>query len=315
VSAADPTVAEVGGRDRPDERLELLLIATTVILYAFGWISAEVALREIAPLSLAAYRFIIAGVILVAWARLTGRSLGLDRPRTLVALAFFGIAVGHALFYWGLSHAPATDGAIISTAFTPLLTLVAGVAALGERISRRGALGALIAVAGVLLVVVGPRDRGGELVLLGDLLLALGSASVVAYTVLGRVAMAAGSTIGVAGTSTLLAGLMILPFALVVEPPFAPLTWAGETWLAFFYLTIPSAVFAATIYYTLVRRFGTIRATLVQYLVPLVVFALSAWLFGELLTPLRVGGVLLALVGTRLILTDRRTGIAPPIEA
>lgn len=314
-SAADPSTAAPNVGAREDDRLEFVLIATTVVLYAFGWITAEVALREVAPLSLAAYRFTIAGLILVAWARVSGRSLGLDRPRTLVALAFFGIAVGHAFFYWGLSHAPATDGAVISTALTPLLTLAAGVVVLGERISGRGALGAVIAIAGVLLVVVGPRERGAELVLLGDVLLALGAASVAAYTVLGRVAMAAGSTIGVAGISTLLAGLMMLPFALALEPPFEPWTWAGETWLAFGYMTIPSAVFAATIYYTLVRRFGTIRATLVQYLTPIVVFALSAWLLDETPTPLRVAGVLLALLGTRLILTDRETGIAAPEPA
>jgi drug/metabolite transporter (DMT)-like permease len=107
----------------------------------------------------------------------------------------------------------------------------------------------------------------------------------------------------------------MLPFALLFEPPFQPASWPIEVWLAFLYMTIPSAVFAATVYYTLVRRFGTVRATLVQYLVPVVVFGLSAVLFAEALTPLRVAGVLVALVGTRLILTDRRSGIAVPEPA
>ena len=296
-------------------RTELALIATTVILYAGGWIAAEFALRTIAPLSLASFRFLIAGVVLVVVARLTGRSLGLDRPRTVVALAFFGIAIGHAFFYWGLRLAPATDGSILSTALAPAMMLALGVAVLHERISPRGVLGAMVGILGVLFVVVGPREGGGDLVLLGDLLLALGAASIAIYTVLGRVAMTEGSAIGVAGSSTLLAGLMMLPFALLTEPPFAPATWSIETWLAFGYLTIPSAVFAASVYYTLVRRFGAVRATLVQYIVPVVVFGLSAWLFAEALTPLRVAGALLALVGTRLMLTDQRTGIAPPAEA
>lgn len=313
--APHPDVDIVGRRDRSDQRLEMALVITTVVLYAFGWIAAEFALRTIAPLSMAAYRFIIAGAVLVGIALATGRSLGLDRPRTLIALAFFGIAIGHAFVYWGLRIAPATDGSILSTALTPLLTLAAGVVVLGERISRRGVLGVIVGILGVLLVVVGPRERGGDLVLVGDLLLALGAASVAAYTVLGRVAMAAGSTIGVAGSSTLLAGVMMLPVALLTEPPFQPLTWSPETWLAFGYMTVPSAVFAAAVYYTLVRRYGTVRATLVQYLVPVVVLGLSVWLFDEALTLLRAAGVLLALAGTRLMLADRRTGIAAPEPA
>jgi drug/metabolite transporter (DMT)-like permease len=254
-------------------------------------------------------------MILVIAARLTGRSLGLDRPGTVVALAFFGIAVGHAFFYWGLRLAPATDGSILSTALAPAMMLALGVVVLHERVSRRGMLGAVVGIVGVLLVVVGPREGGGDLVLLGDLLLALGAASIAIYTVLGRVAMTEGSAIGVAGSSTLLAGLMMLPFALLTEPPFAPQAWSIETWLAFGYLTVPSAVFAASVYYTLVRRFGAVRATLVQYIVPVVVFGLSAWLFAEALTPVRVAGALLALAGTRLMLTDKRTGIVAPAEA
>jgi len=297
------------------DRTELALLATVVILYAGGWIAAEFALRSIAPLSLAAYRFTIAGVILVAYARLTHRSLGLDRPKTIFALALFGIAIGHAFFYWGLRLAPATDGSILSTALAPALSLALGVVVLHERISRRGLVGAILGILGVLLVVVGPRERGGDLVLLGDLLLAIGSTSIAIYTVLGRVAMTEGSAIGVAGSSTLLAGLMMLPFALLTEPPFAPQAWSLETWLAFGYMTIPSAVVASALFYTLVRRSGAVRATLVQYVVPVVVFGLSAWLFGEDFTPLRVGGVLLAVAGTRLMLTDRRTGIPVPADA
>ena len=236
MSAAEPAVEAVKAQARSDARLELALITTTVLLYAGGWVAAEFAIRTIAPLSLAAWRFVIAGAILVGFARLTHRSLGLDRPKTIFALALFGIAIGHAFYYWGLRLAPATDGTVLNTALTPILTMAAGVVALHERISRRGILGAAVAIAGVLLVVVGPRERGGELVLLGDLLLAVGASSIAIYTVLGRVAMTEGSAIGVAGSSTLFAGLMLLPFALLTEPPFAPGSWSVETWLAFGYL-------------------------------------------------------------------------------
>jgi drug/metabolite transporter (DMT)-like permease len=295
---------------RPVDRIDVALFGLIVLLYAGGWIAAEYALREIAPLSLAATRFLIAGTILTLFALATRRSLGLDRPGTIVALAFFGIATGHALIYTGLRMAPATDGAVVSTVLGPTLSFLFAVTALRERMSWRAAVGAGIGIAGVLLVVAAPREVVGEDVLLGDLLLMLGAASQAAYTILGRVAMRGGSAIGVAGTSTFLAGAMMLPFALAFEPPIDPATWSEGTWLAYGYLTIPSAVFAASIYYSFVRRSGAVRATLVQYVTPVAVFALSAVLLGEAPTPLRIAGALLAIVGTRLVLTDRRTGIA-----
>jgi drug/metabolite transporter (DMT)-like permease len=289
--------------------VEIGLFGLIVALYAGGWVAAEVALRTIPPLSLAATRFTVAGAILVVIAVATRRPLGLDRPVTIVGLAFFGIAVGHAILYWGLRLAPATDGAIVSTVLGPTLAFVFAVGVLHERMSRRGALGAVIGIGGALLVVVGPRPAAGDLVLLGDVLLALGAASQAAYTILGRAAMATGSAVGVAGVSTLLAGLMLLPFALALEPPLEPARWPVEAWLAYLYLTVPSAVFAAAVYYAFVRRRGAVRATLVHYVVPVVVFALSAILLGEVPTPIRVLGAIVAIVGTRLVLTDRRTGI------
>lgn len=294
---------------RPTDRTEILLVGITVVLYAGGWIAAEVALRTIAPLGLAATRFLLAGGILVLIARLARQPLGLERPWTILALAFFGIAVGHALVYTGLRLAPATDGVILNTALAPILSIGFAVGFLRERLSVRGAVGAVLGVAGVVLVVTGPREAGNGDAVAGDILMALGAASVAAYTVLGRVAMSVGSPIGVAGSSTVIGGAILLPFALAFEGPVDPGSWSTETWLAFGYLTIPSAVLAAAVYYGLVRRSGAVRATLVQYIVPVAVFILSALLLNEAPTPVRLLGAILAVVGTRLIFADRRTGI------
>jgi drug/metabolite transporter (DMT)-like permease len=180
---------------------------------------------------------------------------------------------------------------------------------LGERLSGRGLAGAAVGLAGVLLVVVGPREAGAGDAVSGDILMALGAALVATYTVLGRVAMRSGSPIGVAGSSTIIAGAMLLPFALIFEGPVQPDSWSLETWLAFGYLTLPSAVLAASVYFFLVRRSGAVRATIVQYIVPVAVFILSALLLSEAPTPVRIIGAGLAILGTRLVLTDQATGI------
>jgi probable blue pigment (indigoidine) exporter len=294
---------------RHGDRTEILLFAVTVAIYSGGWIAAEVALRGVAPISLAAYRFLVAGAVLVVVARVTHHSLGLERPWTIISLAFFGLAASHALLYFGLRLAPATDGVILSTALTPILSMAFAVGFLGERLSWRGLAGAAVGLAGVLLVVVGPRDSDARDVIAGDVLMALGAALVATYTVLGRVAMRTGSPMGVAGSSTIIAGAMLLPFALIFEGPVEPASWSPETWLAFGYLTLPSAVLAASVYFFLVQRSGAVRATLVQYIVPVAVFALSALLLGEAPAPVRIIGAGLAVLGTRLVLTDKATGI------
>lgn len=297
------------GRRPAVDPVELALFGTMAVVYAGGWIAADVALRSIAPFALAGTRFVIAGAILVLIARLRGEGLGLDRPWAILGIALIAQAFGHAVLYLGLAIAPVVDAVILSTALTPVCAAAFAVLYLRERIGRRGLAGTMVAIVGALAIVLPGADGSAAGGLEGDVLVAIGAAAVALYGGLGRAAMVRGSPTGVAGSSTLIAGLVLLPVSFIAGERFEPTTWPVEVLLAYAYLTVPSAVLGAALYYTLVRRSGAVRATIVSYITPVATFALSTLLLAEPPDPVRIVGAILAIVGTHLVITDRRTGI------
>lgn len=304
-----PAAQPAGGPVVSDLAL-ILAVATT---HAGGWIAAEIAVGGIAPFTLAAARFIVAGAVLVVIARWRGSSLGTSNWRALLGVALIGVALSHALFYTGLRLAPAADAVVLSTALAPTLAALLAVPVLGERLSTRAVLGILLSACGVSLVVFDAGSTGGGDRLLGNALVLGGAATTALYTILGRVALRAGTPLGVVGSTTLIGGLMLAPFATLEGPAGLGLPWSTEVWLAFLYLTFPSAILAAVLYYELVRRTGAARAALVAYIVPVFVLGWGTLVFGEPLTLPRVLGAALAIVGVRLVLRSRTLASEDPV--
>lgn len=289
----------------------MLLILSVAVLHAVGWVAAELAVGGIAPLTLAALRFLIAGALLLLFARWRHSPLGTDDLRSLLLVSIIGVAVAHALLYSGLRIAPLADGIVIATALTPTLAVLLAIPILHERVTRVAVVGVAASAVGVSLVVLEAGAAGEDAGrLIGDLLVIGGATATALYTVIGRVALRSGGTIGVTASTTFIGGLVLAPFALVESLNGTAAPWSTVTWAAFLYLTLPSAGLAAVLYYLLVRQSGAARASMVAYITPVLVLAWSVLVQGEPLTFPRAAGAVLAIVGIRLIM--RGSSVADP---
>jgi drug/metabolite transporter (DMT)-like permease len=281
----------------------LLLILATATIHAGGWVAAELAVDGVAPLTLASLRFLIAGSLLLVIARWRRSPLGTDDLRALLVVSVIGVALAHALLYSGLRLAPLADGVVLSTALTPTLAVLLAVPILREHVTRVAALGVAASAMGVTLVVLEAGAAGqSEARLLGDLLVIGGATATALYTVIGRVALRSGGALGVTASTTFIGGLALAPFAILESLSGTAAEWSTSTWLAFLYLTLPSAGLSAVLYYMLVRQSGATRATMVAYVTPILVLSWSVFVQGEALTVPRVGGAILAIVGVRMIM-------------
>lgn len=89
------------------------------------------------------------------------RTIRLHVARSLV------VTVMAALFFWGIARVPLAQ-AIALTFIAPLIAMLLAGWSLGEQVSRRSVLGALIAFAGVIVIVIGQaRAELGHDLLLG----------------------------------------------------------------------------------------------------------------------------------------------------
>ncbi len=287
-------------------------VAAAFLTCASVWGSTFLFIRigneTVPPVWGAALRLILATVVLGAWAAL-GR-IALPRGEALKAaclLGTFQFGFNLPLLYWGEVSVPSGLTAVLFS-LAPLVTAAMARAFGLERLHRGKVLGALVALAGVVLLFSSELDARAPLLpmlaVIGALVSAcLGAAlykrgprqSVVAANV---VANAVGAVFCV--TISLLVG----------ERPMLPRTAASL--VPVLYLAIAGSVGAFVIFTWLIQHWELSRASFVAVIVPLVALSLGVLVKGERVTPMLAAGSTVVLVGVWLGLgTGPRAGATP----
>ena len=282
-------------------RVLLLLSAA-----AFGgtWVAAPWAVAEIPPMAVACVRFTIAAVLLLAWCR--ARRLRID-PRGRDVPIVLGVAatsvVGYnVLFLNGVRLAPPSHGAVITPGFIPIITLVLTRVVLAERPRPRQAIGALVALAGLALVI-GPAFVAGSGELVGDVLFVLSAFMWSVYTIIGRAATRRFDAAVITFLSAAIGAVAFLGLSLALEPggfatygTASPQALGGVAYLGSLGTVVPFVFF-----YLGVQRLGAARASAYSVLIPLFGVAATVALLRAPLEPLALAGAALVIGGLWLM--------------
>jgi drug/metabolite transporter (DMT)-like permease len=196
----------------------ILLVANLV--YATSYVVTRIALDHLPPALLALGRLAIAAAVLWPVVRtLEAPATAADRRDTwrIVAMGAVGFAGAYAFSHWGLARSTATNAALLIIV-EPLSIMLLSPPLLGERLRRREAVGATLALVGVVLVVLNgvpglthalaPHWRG-------DLLLVLAGVAYGAYTLIGRDVLARRSPLAVPARSIGWGAVVMVPLAVV----------------------------------------------------------------------------------------------------
>jgi drug/metabolite transporter (DMT)-like permease len=283
---------------------------------------ADSAIKHVDPFHLTAIRYLVAafGFLALLWAFEGARALRLEgRGFELFAFGSAGIAGFNLFAFAGLEHTTPEHAALI-VATSPLMTLLAS-AALARTAPSRTTLGfVILALAGVLLVI-GHGDptaviHGG--VNGGDLLVLLGTASFVVYT-LGARRFTSYSSLrytalsATGGTITVLAVTEIATFAGWLGAPSG--SDVAAIWWQLTYVVVIGALAAVLAWNEGVRRLGAPNAALFMNLVPVVAFVIAI-VRGYHPDAAELGGAALtvaALIGANL--ASRRQETRRPVSA
>ncbi len=260
---------------RSGHRLEKVVGVLLVNLATFTWATNMTLGRwlrnSIGPITLSASRFLIAAMLLSFLLRRQPkeeRRLGQDRW-LLVGMALSGVAVFAPTLYLGLRYTTTVNATMIN-GLGPLITGLLATLLIREPMSRRQLVGALIGLAGVLIVISGGspavwRSIQGNI---GDLIV-LGAMTLWGiYSVLGRRVMHHRSAISATALSTLL-GLPLLLLAAAWEIRAVPVDWRPEVILAVVYIGMVPAVIGFLSWNEGVRRLGASGAMLFYNTLPL----------------------------------------------
>jgi drug/metabolite transporter (DMT)-like permease len=282
------------------------LIAFLVFVIVGG--GASVAIRmtyaELAPFWAGASRFVLAALVL--WALVAARRMPLPRGRALLGAVLFGtltVGLAFALIGWGLVATPASRYQILM-ATVPLLTIFLSSMQGIEAISRRGILGALLAVGGIAFTVGVASTSGVSLphtaaILLAAVFIAEGGVVIKKFPPTPPILTnAIGLTVG---------GL-ILAIASLVSGEHWTIPTQTSTWIAFLYLVIGPTIVAFLLYMFVLRRWSASGTSYGFVLVPLVTIVVASTLVGESIT-------WNFLIGAGMVLTGVLVGVLLPARA
>jgi drug/metabolite transporter (DMT)-like permease len=193
----------------------------------------------------------------------------LRRIGWLLLVALFNNAIPFVFFAIGERTVPSNIAALIN-ATTPIWALLLSLGFMKQKAEGLAVPGVLLGFFGVILVVyshgAGSVAAGSiHAYAMGVLFIALASAGYAVATVLAKAKLAGFDPIGLATAQLSLAGLMILPVALLGSHPVHIQTGAL---LANITLGIAGSGLAYLLYYSLLDRISSTRVVSVTYLLP-----------------------------------------------
>lgn len=256
-------------------------------------VAIRISNRELDPLWGAGLRF--GGAALFLCGVMALMKLPFPRGRALAGTMVYGVltfGVAFSLGYYALVrvHAGLAQAVL---AVIPLATLLLAVSQRQERLRREAIVGALLALAGIAILVRAPLSEG---VPLASFLALLGCALAVAQATVAvrRMPAVHPVTMNAIGMG---AGASLQIVASLVAREHVSLPQNGSTWLALGYMTALGSVVVYILYIAVLGKWDASRAAYSFVVIPLVTVGLSMWLDDE---PLRLGliaGGLMILAG------------------
>jgi drug/metabolite transporter (DMT)-like permease len=260
------------------------------VIFAFGlvyvfwgstYLGIGIAVEHIPPAVMCASRFLTAGVVMLAYCAVTGRRLRYS-PRELAHMAVVGILLlmgGNLTLSYAERIVP-TGLAALLIAVSPLWFLVLDSWLLGDhRISRRGAIGLVIGIIGVV-VLIWPKLTAstslGRRELLWSLLLQGGSFSWALGSVLSKKWQTAADPFSATAWQVTFAGISNLIFALLFEAH-STVTWTARGIGATLYLVVCGSWIGYTAYIWLLQHVPTSKVSTYAYVNPAIAVFLG-WL-------------------------------------
>jgi len=290
-----------------DQRLRLVIaFACVYLIWGSTYLAIRIAIETIPPFLMAGVRFVIAGLILLAWARLRGAAWpsGVEwRTATIVGVLL--LVGGNGGVVWAELTVPSSLAALIVAAVPIVTVALDWMRPSGKRPGRATILGLITGFAGVA-ILVNPFARDAARVNpLGAAALLFATVTWSAGTIYGRDARTAKAPLMAAGANMLAGGAGLLLLGLLVgELPSLRLdAISTRSAVAIVYLTLVGAVVGFTAFFYLMRNTTPAKSTTYAYVNPVVALILGAVVLDEPLTPRILLATAIIIAGVIMITT------------
>ena len=273
------------------------------VCWGMTYLAMRVAVVDIPPHLLSGSRFVVAGVVLYAWARLKGEAPPTARQwRAAVVIGGFLLLGGNASVAWAEERVPSGLAAVL-IAVAPIWMVGLEWARGGARPTKRVILGLLLGLVGVGLLVSSRASASSRVDPRGAVILILASASWAWGSVISKSAPLPRSPFLATSMEMIGGGLLLLLTAGVAGQfaQFQPAQVSGSAALAWSYLVVFGSLVGFTAYIWLLGVTSIAKAGTYAYVNPVVAVLMGWAILHEQVTSRMLLAAAVILVGVALV--------------
>lgn len=275
-----------------------------VLIWTSAFPAAKIGLADSPPLLFLAFRFLVAGILMLAWAQWRGtlRMLSLPELGILSTLGLLNHALYLGLSWTGMGSLSSGLSTILISA-NPIVVAVLSSFLLREPLTRQKVLGLALGFLGVAFIV---RNRiGSSTDTVEGFILVLAALFTLAFgTVLYKKWPVRTDIVTGTGFQIILSGLLLLPVALWAED-LTMMNLTPSFAAAFAWLVIVVSITGYQLWFNLLERGSASAASVWFFLTPPLGLLAGAWLLNEPLNWIDFVGIVPVVVGIVLVTRSR----------
>jgi drug/metabolite transporter (DMT)-like permease len=287
-----------------------LAFAIVYIVWGSTYFFIQKALVGFPPFILGAFRFIVAGLLMLVWCKVRGERIWNSGTVKIAAISgFLMLGLGNGIVIWVEQYIPSGLVAIV-VASAAMWFVILDKPKWKENFSDKYILsGLVVGFVGVVLLfssqLVGILNAPqGKFQLIGIILLALGPIAWAGGSLYSKYHPTTGSSVSVnTGWQMLIAGFAFLPGG-IFNAEFKVLNWSEiplDSWLSITYLILFGSIAAFSAYVWLLKVRPATEVSTYAYVNPVVAVILSVTFTDERVTLIQILGLVVVLASILLI--------------
>jgi drug/metabolite transporter (DMT)-like permease len=259
------------------------------LVWGSTYLMIRFVVETLPPFLSAGLRFVVSGIILLAWRRLSGDAMPTMRQwRSCAIVGTLLLLGGNGLVCWAEQTVPSGVAALIIGSVPIFLVIAEAFRPNGTKPTLRVLIGVVIGFLGIYLLV-GPSafSDGMPLNLLGVLALLLASLLWAIGSIYSKTADLPKTALMTTGAEMLIGGfaLMVTSFLGEEWSTFSLAQVSTDSWLALAYLIVFGSMIGFASYAWLLQNASISLVATYAYVNPLVAVFLGNWFANEPLTP------------------------------
>jgi len=288
------------------------------LVWGSTYLMIRFVVETLPPFLSAGLRFVVSGIILLAWRRLAGDAVPTWRQwRSAAIVGTLLLLGGNGLVCWAEQTVPSGVAALIIGAVPLFLVIADALRPNGVRPTLRVLAGLFIGFAGIYLLV-GPTaySDGMPLNMAGVAALLLASLLWAAGSIYSKTADLPKSALMTTGAEMLAGGLALLVVSVLSEKwsVFSLAQVSIDSWLALAYLIVFGSMIGFASYAWLLQNAPISLVATYAYVNPLVAVFLGNWFAQEPLTP-HILSAAAIIIGAIVFMNSSRGSPAKPAAA